>query len=161
MKAGIKVVLAAVVAVVVFALPASAAPAKNACGLLKTSEIKAEFGPDVGKGKKDIGPACTWKVEDDRAASGSGTVSTFLLRSQGKAAFNGLKEADPDYSPIDGLGKDAYFLPSTGTVAVLKSSKIIISVQGVFLAPNGLDNVAIPELEAKLTVLAKKALKRA
>lgn len=150
--------------VVALALPASAAPAKakNACGLLTTAEVKAQFGPDVGRGKKGIGPGCNWEIGTEPGVAGSGTVATFLLRVQGKAAFEVGRDTDPDATDIEGLGKDAYFTPSTGTVWVLKNSKTTIYVQGVFVGENvGRDEDAVPDLERKLTTLAKKALKRA
>ena len=77
-------------------------------------------------------------------------------------AFDGNRSTDPQASDIDGLGQDAYYTPSTGTVWVLKSSKTMFYVQGVIVGENiGRDEDATPELEDKLVRLAKKAQKRA
>jgi hypothetical protein len=149
-----------------FSGSAGAAPAKakNACGLLEKSEIKAQFEGDISKPVSGPGPGCTWEivVGGDPAAVGSGTVGTFLLRTQAKAAFEVGRQTDPDTTDIEGLGKDAYYAPGSGTIYVLKNSKTVYFVQGVFIGENvGRDQDAVPDLEAKLTKLAKKAQKQA
>ncbi len=163
MRALTKLVLGCAVAAAV-AAPAGALPAKakNACALLKTSEVEKEFGPDVTKPTQGPGPACNWELGTEPGATGSGTVGTFLLRTQAKVAFNGNRSTDPQATDIDGLGEDAYYTPSTGTVWVLKNSKTMFYVQGVIVGENvGRDEDAAPELEDKLVRLAKKARKRA
>jgi hypothetical protein len=150
--------------VVALAFPANAAPAKakTACSLLTTSEIKAQFGPDVGRGTKGIGPGCDWEVGTEPGVTGSGAVATFLLRVQAKASFAAGRQTEPSAETVRGLGKDAYYAPGTGTLWVLKNPKTTFFVQGVFVGENvGRDEGAVPDLEGKLTTLAKKALKRA
>jgi hypothetical protein len=150
--------------VVALTAPSGALPAKakNACALLTTSQIEKEFGPDVATPTRGPGPACNWEIGTEPGVTGSGTVGTFLLRTQAKVAFAGNRSIDPGVSEIDGLGQDAYYTPMTGTVWVLKNSKTMFSVQGVIVGENvGRDEDATPELEDKLIRLAKKALKQA
>jgi hypothetical protein len=158
-----KVVLGCAAAVAV-ATPADALPtkAKNACALLTTSEIEKEFGPDVAKATKGPGPGCNWELGTEPGATGSGSIATFLLRTQAKVAFDVGRDTDSRTADVKGLGKDAYYSPSTGTVWVLKDSRTVFYVQGVIVGENvGRAENAAPELEDKLVRLAKKAEKRA
>jgi hypothetical protein len=162
-RAFVKVALGCAAAVVV-AAPADALPARarNACALLKTSEIDKEFGPDVAKPTRGPGPACNWELGTAPGASGSGTIGTFLLRTQAKVAFDVGRDTDSRTTDVDGLGKDAYYSPSTGTVWVLKDSRTVFYVQGVIVGENvGRGEDVAPDLEDRLVRLAKKAEKRA
>jgi hypothetical protein len=113
-------------------------PAKGPCALLKKAEIAQVFAADVGKGKKrQPGPACAWKVGGGSAVAGGGEIVTVLDR--GRSAQNAfdlgaqLEGGTPE--PVDGLGRQAEYLPALDTLFVLATKKALISVQGVFPSP--------------------------
>jgi hypothetical protein len=109
---------------------AHAAGGKDACDVLKRSEIEHVLGQEIGR-PEDLGDTCFWDLEDPDA----GTEGIALLVDRGRGAREGyeqgLEALRPDaVSEIDGLGKEAYFAISS--IAVLKNKRTALYLSGVY-----------------------------
>ncbi len=116
------------------ALGTSAAPAlgqKDACHLLKRSEIADVLGAQVGA-PEELAGGCSWAINDPATPEGMTIVLTVDRGSQARAAFReGRKVLRSDVVvDVNGLGKDAYFAVST--IAVLKNKKTAVYLGGIF-----------------------------
>jgi hypothetical protein len=130
----VKAVVALPIAALLLAAPAAALPThkpKEACDLLKRSEIAETLGEDTGK-PQELGiedSSCFWELE---SAGGGGMT---LLVDRGRDAKPYYDEYQANFRPellieVDGLGKKAFFV--LDQLGVLKSKKTAFYVSGVF-----------------------------
>jgi len=126
--------LAAAVGIGVFGVAAPAGAASTgtskACATLTRAEIAATFGQPAGKASDDLGSAfCQWDLAatDSRAR---GQVNAFVAR--GKAAkrnYVPMANAVGDRQEVPGIGRTAFYRPSTGTLFVLVDGATFFYVQ--------------------------------
>ena len=128
------VTLVAVPAVLV-ALVAPAAPAfggKEACDVLKRSEIEDVLGEEVGK-PEELGDTCYWQIGDPDATPEA--IGIAILVDRGRDARAGYRQGLEALRPevvvdIEGLGQDAYY--AIGSIAVLKNKKTAVYLSGIY-----------------------------
>jgi hypothetical protein len=126
--------LAVTAALAVLAEPAAALPTgkeKEACNLLKRSDIADAVGEDAGKPQElGIGDSsCFWELE---SAGGGGMT---LLIDRGRDAKPYFEELKEGFRPealveVDGLGKEAFFV--INQIGVRKGKKTAFYISGVF-----------------------------
>lgn len=112
--------------------PAGAASggATKPCKMLTRAEITAAFGQPAGKGSDALGSTfCQWDLAatDDRAP---GQVNVFVAR--GTAADKNYKlvaRSIEDLEPVSGIGRKAFYTPSTGTLFVRADGTTFFYVQ--------------------------------
>jgi hypothetical protein len=158
-------VLATVVAGLVIAgstasvAAAAKAPARESCGLLRTTEVtQALEQPATGP---VVGPAplvCDWALQPTETRPG-GAVSVYVRRGDdARKAFTLAKEFHQDSQVrLRGLGQRAFYAPGLGTVYVLENAETLFYVQGVY--PTG-STVDAAGLQLALVGLAGRAERR-
>jgi hypothetical protein len=130
----VRLVVALPIILVLLAGPAWALPArkgKEACDLLKRSEIAEALGEKAGK-PEELGiedSSCFWELE---SAGGGGMT---LLVDRGRDAKPYYKEFRAGFRPevlveVEGLGKEAFFV--VDQIGVLKRKKTAFYIAGVF-----------------------------
>jgi len=130
----VRPVVALLVTMAVLAAPAWAFPApkgKEACDLLKRSEIAEVTGEKAGK-PEELGiedSSCFWELE---SAGGGGMT---LLVDRGRDAKPYYEELQAGFRPealveVDGLGKEAFFV--VDQIGVLRRKKTAFYISGVF-----------------------------
>ena len=113
------------------ASPAGAVGIPRPCTLLKPAEITAAVDQPAGPGTDELVPhVCQWSLiaTADRAA---GTVNAFVERGKrSKRDYAlGAKLNAEDVERVTGLGRKAFYAPSTGALWVLEDASTLYYVQ--------------------------------
>lgn len=140
MNSTLKLLLVAAAPWIVIAgnpLIAQAAPPKNACSLLTTSEIGAVLGFTVDPGKGSGEHDCQWSQ-----AGAGGYGKGLVLQALGKMGsmtpverFNTIKAPVPakgvTKTPVSGIGDDAVYVTTGGlsTMLAVRKGDIVIQIR--------------------------------
>jgi hypothetical protein len=159
-RAGVVAALAALATTTctVLAAPAGAA-GKNACKVLKRSEIQQAFGGTVTSGRQGIGTPVSAQCEFQVSAYGdrpAGTVTVHVLTKGGKAADARLEKTG-QYAPLDGVASSLY-AENSHVVDVLQGD-VLLGVQGGFVITDPLP-IHFYDDKTPLTGLARIGAKR-
>jgi hypothetical protein len=114
------------------AAPGFAFGEKDACDLLKRSEIEGVLGEPAGK-PEELGDTCYWQVGDPGASQEE--IGIALLVDRGSDARAGYRQGVEALRPevivdIEGLGREAYF--AVNSISVLKNKKTAVYLSGIF-----------------------------
>jgi hypothetical protein len=120
---------AVVVLAIVVARPAVAGAEPEPCALLTRSRIAAVLDQRAGKGSDELGPTfCQWRLRATPTRA-PGQVNALVEHGRrAKADFAAVKRI-VDAEPVDGPGRDARYVPSSGTLWVLGAGPTLFYVQ--------------------------------
>lgn len=140
------------------------------CTLLDASKVEKVFGGPVAEPVLDtVFVSCAYAVGDDPTLAPGGTVNVVQLFPHFGQALPNATDAFQDQHAIDvlsefeladieGLGRDAYMNLTTGTLVVLATKKVEISVSWL---PGSVKTPVTKSTQKKLVKLAKQAVARA
>ena len=117
---------------------AGAATKPDPCKLLKVDEITAALDQPAGPGSNDLAPTvCQWSLFAT-ADRGAGLANAFVERGRRAARdYATAREFNAgDRERVGGLGRKAFFTPSTGTVFVLEDGTTMFYVQANTYSPD-------------------------
>ena len=140
------------------------------CTLLDASKVEKVFGGPVAEPVLDtIFVSCAYAVGEDPTQEPGGVVNVVQLFPRFGHALPNATDAFQDQHAIDvlsefeladveGLGRDAYMNLTTGTLVVLATKKVQISVSW---QPGSVKTEVTKSVQKKLVKLAKQAVARA
>ncbi len=140
------------------------------CTLLDASKVAKVFGGPVAEPDLDtVFVSCAYAVGDDPTQEPGGTVNVVQLFPRFGQALSNATDAFQDQHAIDvlsefeladveGLGRDAYMNLTSGTLVVLATKKVEISVSW---QPGSVTTEVTKADQRKLVKLAKQAVARA
>jgi hypothetical protein len=152
--APLRVVVAVAIAVAIAggASGAGAVRADGPCELLTRREISTALGQPARKTDFDLGPTfCQWRLAatTERAV---GQVNTLLERGERAVRDFRVVSEFVDAVPVPGIGKQAYYLPSTGALFVRDRGRTLFNVQVLVYDPDGTRRVdGLQDLVVDLT----------